>query len=155
MFFFKNAHKIVILRACDFFDLFVFFAPDQMLFNPLQKGVILPAPARRGSEAPRTSIASQRVYGAESKDPGDACWQVLFGAFRPQTTREIKKVTASQDDAFLEGTKQHLVGCKKHEKIEKVTGSQDDDFVGELEIKLIGYPENQPQIQHHVPGESS
>ena len=28
-----------------------------------------------------------------------------------------------QDDAFLEGTKQHLVGCKKHEKIEKVTGS--------------------------------
>ena len=31
-----------------------------------------------------------------------------------------------QDDAFLEGIKQHLVGCKKHEKIEKVTGSQDD-----------------------------
>ena len=29
-----------------------------------------------------------------------------------------------QDDAFLEGTKQHLVGCKKHEKIEKVTGSR-------------------------------
>ncbi len=31
-----------------------------------------------------------------------------------------------QDDTFLEGIKQHLVGCKKHEKIEKVTGSQDD-----------------------------
>ena len=39
--FLQNSHKIVILRACDFFDLFVFFAPDQMLFNPLQKGVIL------------------------------------------------------------------------------------------------------------------
>ena len=86
---------LFIKRACDFFDLFVFFAPDQMLFNPLQKGVILPAPACRGSEAPRRSIASQRVYGAESKDPGDACSQALFGAFRPQTTREIKKITAS------------------------------------------------------------
>ena len=40
----------VIPRACDFFDLFVFFAPDQMFFSPLQKGVIL-------SEAPRRSIA--------------------------------------------------------------------------------------------------
>ena len=40
----------VISRACDFFDLFAFFAPDQMFFCPLQKGVIL-------SEAPRRSIA--------------------------------------------------------------------------------------------------
>ena len=24
-------------------------------------------------------------------NPGDACWQMLFGAFRPQATREIKK----------------------------------------------------------------
>jgi len=40
----------VIPRACDFFDLFAFFAPDQMFFSPLQKGVIL-------SEAPRRSIA--------------------------------------------------------------------------------------------------
>ena len=84
------------LRACDFFDLFVFFAPDQMLFSPLQKGVILPAPACRGSEAPRRSIASQRVYGAESKDPGDARSQVLFGAFRPQTTRGIEKAIDSE-----------------------------------------------------------
>jgi hypothetical protein len=36
----------------------------------------------------------------------------------------------AQDDAFLEGTEKHLVGCKKREKIEKVTGSQDDGFVG-------------------------
>jgi hypothetical protein len=27
----------------------------------------------------------------ESKDPGDACWQMLLGAFRPQTTTEYKK----------------------------------------------------------------
>ena len=31
-----------------------------------------------------------------------------------------------QDDAFVEGAKQPLVGCKKHEKIEKVTASRDD-----------------------------
>ncbi len=31
-----------------------------------------------------------RVYGAKSKDLGDACSQMLFGAFRPQT-RETKK----------------------------------------------------------------
>ena len=42
----------------------------------------------------------------------------------------------AQDDAFLQGTKQHLVGCKKQEKIEKVTGSptarrgrRDDNYV--------------------------
>ena len=49
LFFIYNSHKTVILRACDFFDLYAFFAPDQMFFSPLQKGVIL-------SEAPRISI---------------------------------------------------------------------------------------------------
>ena len=44
------ALPFVIPRACDFFDLFAFFALDQMFFSPLQKGVIL-------SEAPRRSIA--------------------------------------------------------------------------------------------------
>ena len=33
----------VIPRACDFFDLLVFFAADQMFLNPLRKGVILRA----------------------------------------------------------------------------------------------------------------
>src|ERR1700722_16104895 len=41
-------HKAVILRACDFFDLFAFLVPDQMFFSPLRKTVIL-------SEAPRRS----------------------------------------------------------------------------------------------------
>ena len=57
----------------------VFQAPD--------KAVIL-------SEALRRSIANRGLYGAESKDPGDACWQMLLGAFRPQTTPEDKKSQA-------------------------------------------------------------
>src|SRR5882757_1758758 len=58
----------------------VFQAPD--------KAVIL-------SVALRRSIANGGLYGAESKDPGDACWQMLLGAFWPQTTTEFKKVTNS------------------------------------------------------------
>ncbi len=41
-----------------------------------------------------------------------------------------------QDDAFLEGIKPHLVGCKKHEKIKKV--SQDDGFVEGLNQLVAG-----------------
>jgi hypothetical protein len=44
------ALPFVILRACDFFDLFAFLVRDQMFFSPLRKTVIL-------SEAPRRSIA--------------------------------------------------------------------------------------------------
>jgi hypothetical protein len=51
------------------------------------------------SEALRRSIANGGLYGAESKDPGDACWQMLLGAFRPQTTTEDK--TGSQDDDLV------------------------------------------------------
>jgi hypothetical protein len=29
------------------------------------------------------------------RNPGDACWQMLFRAFQPQTTGQIKKVTSS------------------------------------------------------------
>ena len=80
----KRPLPFVIRRACDFFGPFAFFVPDQMFFGPFHKIVIL-------SEAPRRSIAEQRVYGAESKDPGDACWQMLFAAFRPQPARKLKK----------------------------------------------------------------
>jgi hypothetical protein len=59
----------------------VFQAPD--------RAVIL-------SEALRRSIANRGLYGAESKDPGDACCQMLLGAFRPQTTTEYKQVTNSE-----------------------------------------------------------
>jgi hypothetical protein len=47
------------------------------------------------SEALRGSIANKGLYGAESKDPDDACWQMLLGAFRPQTTMEHDKATNS------------------------------------------------------------
>jgi hypothetical protein len=70
-------------------DLFVFSASNQLYFKPPDKAVIL-------SEALRRSIANRGLYGAESKDPGDACWQMLLGAFRPQTTTEDKKVTNSE-----------------------------------------------------------
>ena len=59
-----------------------------MCFTP-SKTVIL-------SEARRRSIVNRGLYSAESKDPGDACWQMLLGAFRPQTTPEDKKVTNSE-----------------------------------------------------------
>jgi hypothetical protein len=35
------------------------------------------------SEAPHRSIAQQRAYSAKSKDPGDACEQMLSKAFWP------------------------------------------------------------------------
>jgi hypothetical protein len=55
-----------------------------MFFNPFQKGVIL-------SEALADLSPNTGSYGAESKDPGDVCWQMLFEVFRQQITREIKK----------------------------------------------------------------
>jgi hypothetical protein len=91
MFFFKTPTN-VILRACDFFDLFVFSAYPISCFKPPDKAVIL-------SEALRRSIANRGLYSAEPKDPGDACWQMLLGAFRPQTTPEDKKVTGSERSA--------------------------------------------------------
>jgi hypothetical protein len=60
----------------------------QLYFTP-HKAVIL-------SEALCRSIANRGLYGAESKDPGDAYWQMLLRAFPPQTTPEDKKVTNSE-----------------------------------------------------------
>jgi hypothetical protein len=40
---------------------------------------------------------SRRACPERSRgNPGDACWQMLLGAFRPQTTTEDKKVTNSE-----------------------------------------------------------
>src|SRR5271156_5009582 len=52
--------KFVIPRACDFFDLFVFFAPDAMFFNPLQRRVIL-------SEAPSQIYHMTEDFMARSR----------------------------------------------------------------------------------------
>jgi hypothetical protein len=54
-----------------------FLRTNQLYFKPPDKGVIL-------SEALRRSIVNSGLYSAESKDPGDACRQMLLGAFRPQ-----------------------------------------------------------------------
>ena len=35
-------------------------------------------------------LSQTEGFSAESKDPGDACRQILLGAFRPQTTTEDK-----------------------------------------------------------------
>jgi hypothetical protein len=75
------------MRACDFFELFVFSACPTGYISPSNKAVIL-------SEALRRSIANRGLYGAQSKDPGHACWQMLLGAFHPQTTTEDKKSQA-------------------------------------------------------------
>ncbi len=66
------------------FSIFSCLRIQSAVFQTPDKAVIL-------SEALRRSIANRGLYGAESKDPGDACWQMLLGAFRPQTTTEDKK----------------------------------------------------------------
>jgi hypothetical protein len=117
---FKPPDKAVILRVCDFFDLFVFSAYQPVVSSPPDKAVILracdffdlfvfsaystsciPAPDKAVilSGALCRSIPNRELYGAESKDPGDACLQMLLGAFRPQTTTLDKKVTNSERSA--------------------------------------------------------
>jgi hypothetical protein len=55
-----HANRIVISRACDFFDLFLFSAFNQLYFKPPNKAVIL-------SEALRRSTANRGIHSAESK----------------------------------------------------------------------------------------
>jgi hypothetical protein len=81
---FQAPDKAVILRACDFSMFFVFPLTQPAVFQVHDKALIL-------SEALRRSIANRWLYCAKSKDLGDACWQTLLGAFRPQTTPEDKK----------------------------------------------------------------
>jgi hypothetical protein len=65
------------------------------LFVPLRRNPTICISSVRQNRHPERSashIYSNRgLYGAESKDPGDACWQMLLGAFWPQTTTEDKK----------------------------------------------------------------
>jgi hypothetical protein len=71
------------------FSIFSCFSiPNQLHSSPRQSR----HPERSASQIDR----KQRLYGAESKDPGDACWQMLLGAFRPQTTTEDKKIKTSE-----------------------------------------------------------
>jgi hypothetical protein len=73
-----GALSFVIPRACDFFDLFVFSAyPTSCISSPRQNR----HPERSASQ----NYRNRALYGAKSKDPGDACWQMLLGAFGPQS----------------------------------------------------------------------
>jgi hypothetical protein len=56
--------------------------PD--VFNSSQKGVIL-------SEAPRRSTHIRESMARSRRTPAVLFGQMLFGAFRPRTTREVKK----------------------------------------------------------------
>jgi hypothetical protein len=63
-------------RACDFFDLFVPFAHPTRFSTPPQNR----HPERSAAQIRRI----KKGLGAESKDPGDACWQMLLEVFQPQ-----------------------------------------------------------------------
>ncbi len=84
-----NHSNFVIPRVCDFL-IFSCFCTTDVLQSP---------PERRHPER-LADLSHNRGFYARSRDPGDACWQMLFGAFRPQTTREIKK---SQPPSAAEG----------------------------------------------------
>ena len=74
------------------FSTFGVFCIFHQLYSPPRQIVIL-------SEALCRSISNRELYGAESKDLGDACSQMLLGAFRPQATTQDKKVTGSERSA--------------------------------------------------------
>ena len=63
----------------------VFCMPNGMFFDPKQ----IRHPERSAAQIYRITEG----LCAKSKDPGDICWQMLFQAFRPRTTSQIKKVT--------------------------------------------------------------
>jgi hypothetical protein len=65
----------------------VFCIPNGIFFNPKQNR----HPERSAAQIYRITEG----LCAKSKDPGDVCWQMLFQAFRPQTSIEIEKVTTS------------------------------------------------------------
>jgi hypothetical protein len=88
----SNSHKIVILRASDYFVLFVFSAYSTSCIQ-------VPRQSRHPERSALQIYRKQRALCAESKDPGDACLQMLSGAFRPQTTTQDKKVTTSERNA--------------------------------------------------------
>jgi hypothetical protein len=68
------------------------------IFSALLTGCFLP-PTKPSSCLPRRAVGAKRfadlshnkgLYGAESKDPGNAAWRMLLRAFRPETTTEVK-----------------------------------------------------------------
>jgi hypothetical protein len=56
-----------------------------MFFNNTQPNVFQPPPQNRHPERSASQICriTERLIGAESKDPGDADLSMLFGVFQP------------------------------------------------------------------------
>jgi hypothetical protein len=90
--FLQRSHKTSSCEPVTFSIFRVFCITSQLYFKPPDKAVIL-------SEALGRSIGNRELHGAESKDPGDAYWRMLLGAFRPRTTPEDKNVTNSERSA--------------------------------------------------------
>jgi hypothetical protein len=84
-----NSPFLLSSRATVTFSIFSCFLHIQpAVFQTPDKAVIL-------SEALRRSIAKEGFMARSRGNLGDACKQMLFGAFRPQTIRKIKKLTSS------------------------------------------------------------
>jgi hypothetical protein len=78
----SSSHKIVILRGCDFFDLFVFCAyPTSCISSPRQSR----HPERSASQIRSRDTA---LHGAESKDPEDAYLVDVVRSFSTTEARE-------------------------------------------------------------------
>ena len=86
----QGPNRVIIRRACNFSIFSCFLHIQPTVFQAPRQSVIL-------SEALRRSIANSGLYSAESKDPGNASWQMLLGAFRPQTPTEDKKEIKRHD----------------------------------------------------------
>jgi hypothetical protein len=82
--FLQNSHQVVILRACNFFDLFVFSASNQLYFKPPDRAVIL-------SEALRRSIANRGLYARSRRTSAMLVGRCSWELSGRKLHRKIKK----------------------------------------------------------------
>jgi hypothetical protein len=138
MFFFKTPTN-VILRACDFFDLFVFSAYPISCFKPPDKAVIL-------SEALRRSIANRGLYSAEPEEPvpsaaegtpamlvGRCSWE-LSGR---KLLRKIKKSQALSG-ALTDSSRETALDGAESKNVEVASGH------GKMRAVLVPGPRERP-----------
>jgi hypothetical protein len=105
------------------FSCFLHLQPS--VFQTPDKVVIL-------SEALRRFISNRRLYGAQSKDPGDDRWQMLLGAFRPRTSKRtrISCFTALTDD--------HVCGSPGQNHMQLTEAKIFDGKSGEADLQFRG-----------------
>src|SRR5271154_7035493 len=76
---------------------------------------------------------------AKSKDPGDARWQMLFQAFRPRTTCQIKKVTSSERSAAQIYRVTNGLGRGVEEPVPSVAEGTPAMLAGRCSLELSGH----------------